>query len=45
MKTIIITGGYGQLGETCNKYLKKDFNIIITGRDACKSGIKLDITD
>ena len=45
MKTIIITGGYGQLGESCNKYLKKGFNIIITGRDAYKSGIKLDITD
>ena len=36
MKTIIITGGYGHLGETCNKYLKKDFNTIITGRDAYK---------
>ena len=45
MKTIIITGGYGQLGKSCNKYLKKDFNTIITGRDAYKSGIKLDITD
>ena len=45
MKTIIITGGYGQLGESCNKYLKQDFNIIITGREAYKSGIKLDITD
>ena len=45
MKTVIITGGYGQLGESCNKYLKKDFNTIITGRDAYKSGIKLDITD
>ena len=45
MKTIIITGGYGQLGESCNKFLKKDFNTIITGRDAYKSGIKLDITD
>ena len=45
MKTIIITGGYGQLGESCNKNLKKDFNIIITGREAYKSGIKLDITD
>ena len=37
MKTIIITGGYGQLGESCNKYLKQDFNIIITGREAYKS--------
>ena len=45
MKTVIITGGYGQLGKSCNKYLKKDFNTIITGRDAYKSGIKLDITD
>ncbi len=45
MKTVIITGGYGQLGVSCTKYLKKNFNLIITGRDTCEGGVKLDITD
>ena len=45
MKNIIITGGYGQLGVACNKYLKKNFNIVITGRSESDEGVKLDITD
>ena len=45
MKTVMITGGYGQLGVACNKILKNNFNIIVTGRDTYESGVKLDITD
>jgi dTDP-4-dehydrorhamnose reductase len=45
VKNIIITGGYGQLGVACNKYLKKNFNIVITGRSESDEGVKLDITD
>lgn len=34
MKTILITGGTGFLGRNLALYLKKDFNIIITGRNS-----------
>ncbi|MEA1881073.1 MAG: dTDP-4-dehydrorhamnose reductase [Candidatus Marinimicrobia bacterium] len=44
MNTVLITGAYGQLGESCTKYLKNDFNIISTGRNALDGGIQLDIT-
>ena len=45
MKTVIITGGYGQLGRSCKKNLKKDFNVILTGKRLVEEGVKLDITD
>ena len=45
MKTVIITGGYGQLGVSCKEYLKKSFNVIITGKNIFDQDVKLDITD
>ncbi|MDP6339667.1 MAG: dTDP-4-dehydrorhamnose reductase [Candidatus Marinimicrobia bacterium] len=45
IKTILITGAYGQLGEACLKYLKSNFEIKSTGRHAPDDGIHLDITD
>ena len=45
MKTVLITGAYGQLGEACTNYLKLNFNVISSGRQAEGRGVKLDITD
>ena len=45
MKTVLITGAYGQLGVACTNYLKLNFNVISSGRQAEGMGIKLDITD
>ena len=45
MKTVLITGAYGQLGTVCANYLKLNFNVISSGRQAEGSGIKLNITD
>jgi dTDP-4-dehydrorhamnose reductase len=45
MKTVIITGGYGQLGVACKEHLKKSFNVIITGKNIFEQDVKLDITD
>lgn len=45
MKTVLITGAYGQLGLTCRKTLKSYFNILPTGRKTFSDGIELDISD
>ena len=45
MKTVLVTGAYGQLGVACTNYLKLNFNVISSGRQAEGMGIKLDITD
>ncbi|MEC9474445.1 MAG: SDR family oxidoreductase, partial [Candidatus Neomarinimicrobiota bacterium] len=45
MKTILVTGSYGQLGVVCTKYLKKYFNIYGTGRSAKDEMYQLDISN
>ncbi len=48
MKSVIITGAYGQLGEACLKHLKSNFKVYFSGRtipDNDLNGIQLDITD
>jgi len=45
LKSVLITGAYGQLGEACVKNLKLNFNLLISGRTAPENGIQLDITD
>jgi len=45
MKTILITGSNGQLGESCIKILESYFNIIATSRKESNSALKMDITD
>ena len=44
MKTILITGAYGQLGDACAKRLKNDFKLILSGISPTNSGVNLDIT-
>ncbi len=44
MKTILITGAYGQLGDACVKQLKKDFSLILSGISTDDAGVNLDIT-
>ena len=44
MKTILITGAYGQLGNACAKHLKNDFKLILSGISPANSGVNLDIT-
>ena len=44
MKTVLVTGAYGQLGEACRKYLKNNFNLIMSGISPVDNGVKLDIT-
>ena len=44
MKTILITGAYGQLGDACAKHLKNDFKLILSGISPANSGVNLDIT-
>ena len=44
MKTILITGAYGQLGDACAKHLKNDFKLILSGISPVNSGVNLDIT-
>ena len=45
MKTILVTGAYGQLGAVCTKYLKKYFNMYGTGRSAKDEMYQLDISN
>ena len=44
MKTVLVTGAYGQLGEACRKHLKNNFNLIMSGISPVDNGVKLDIT-
>ena len=44
MKSILITGAYGQLGESCSHYLKNNYKLILSGIAPLNNGIKLDIT-
>lgn len=45
MKTILITGAFGQLGEACKNHLKLNFNLILSGRYTSGDCIQLDIAD
>ena len=45
MKSILITGAYGQLGESCSHYLKNNYKLILSGVAPLNNSIKLDITD
>ena len=45
MKSILITGAYGQLGESCSHYLKNNYKLILSGIAPLNNSIKLDITD
>ena len=45
MKTILVTGAYGQLGIVCTEYLKKYFKIYSTGRSAKDERYQLDISN
>ena len=45
MKSILITGAYGQLGESCSHHLKNNYKLILSGITPLNNGIKLDITD
>ena len=45
MKSILITGAYGQLGESCSHHLKNNYKLILSAISPLKNGIKLDITD
>ena len=43
MKTLLITGAYGQLGDACVKYLKNNYNITLSGVSPSDGGVHLDI--
>ena len=43
MKTLLITGAYGQLGDACVKFLKKNYNITLSGVSPSDGGVHLDI--
>ncbi|MEE3135773.1 MAG: SDR family oxidoreductase, partial [Candidatus Neomarinimicrobiota bacterium] len=45
MKSILVTGSYGQLGEACIKYLKSNFKLFISDSVIFGNGMQLDITD
>ena len=45
MKSILITGSYGQLGEASIKHLKSNFNLFISDSVILGNGMHLDITD
>ena len=45
MKTILVTGAYGQLGIVCTEYLKKYFKVYSTGRSAKDERYQLDISN
>ena len=45
MKSILITGAYGQLGESCSHHLKNNYKLILSAISPLKNGIKLDVTD
>ena len=44
MKSILITGAFGQLGIACSKILASKFNIIATGINTDSSNSKLDVS-
>ena len=41
MKTILLTGAYGQLGVVCEEYLNKHFKVYSTARTAKIKGFCL----
>ena len=43
MKTLLITGAYGQLGDACVKFLKNNYNITLSGVSPSDGGVHLDI--
>ena len=43
MKTLLITGAYGQLGDACVKYLKNNYKITLSGVSPSDGGVHLDI--
>ena len=43
MKTLLITGAYGQLGDACGKFLKNNYNITLSGVSPSDGGVHLDI--
>ena len=43
MKTLLITGAYGQLGDACVKYLKNNYKITLSGFSPSDGGVHLDI--
>ena len=43
MKTLLITGAYGQLGDACVKYLKNIYKITLSGVSPSDGGVHLDI--
>ena len=45
MKSILLTGSYGQFGEACIKYLKSNFKLFISDSVIFGNGMQLDITD
>ena len=44
MKSILITGAFGQLGIACSNILDSTFNIIKTGINANRDNSKLDVS-
>jgi len=45
VKSILLTGSYGQLGEACIKHLKSNFKLFISDVIVLDNGIQLDIAD
>ena len=43
MKTLLITGAYGQLCDACVKFLKNNYNITLSGVSPSDGGVHLDI--
>ena len=43
MKTLLITGAYGQLGDACVKFLKNNYNITLSGVSPSDGGVHLHI--
>ena len=45
MKSVLITGAFGQLGKSCSELLKNNFELILSGTYPSDSGIKLDVIE
>ena len=45
MKSVLITGAFGQLGKSCSELLKNNFELILSGIHPSDSGIKLDVIE
>ena len=45
MKSVLITGAFGQLGKSCSELLKNNFELILSGIYPTDSGIKLDVIE